>query len=45
VPAQILEGYSPEIRKMAERVQQLVLEEAPDAEEAGYVGWRLIGYR
>jgi DNA transformation protein len=44
-PAQILEGYSPEIRNMAARLQHLVLDEAPEAEEAGYVGWRLIGYR
>jgi len=44
-PAKILEGYSPEIRKMAEHLRKLVLEEAPEAEEAGYVGWCLIGYR
>lgn len=44
-PAQILEGYPPEIRDVAERLRRLVLEEAPEAEEAGYVGWRLIGYR
>jgi DNA transformation protein and related proteins len=44
-PAQILEGYSPKIRDVAERLRKIVLEEAPEAEEAGYVGWRLIGYR
>ena len=44
-PAQILEGYSPEIRNVAERLRQIVLEEAPEADETGYVGWRLIGYR
>jgi DNA transformation protein len=44
-PEQILEGYSPEVRDMAERLRRIVLEEAPDSEEAGYVGWRLIGYR
>jgi DNA transformation protein len=44
-PAQILEGYSSEVRELAERLRRIVLEEAPDAEEAGYVGWRLIGYR
>ena len=44
-PAQILEGSSPEVRDLAERLRQIVLEEAPEAEEAGYVGWRLIGYR
>jgi hypothetical protein len=26
-------------------LRKIVLEEAPQAEEAGYVGWRLIGYR
>jgi DNA transformation protein and related proteins len=44
-PAQILEGYPPEIRDVAERLRKIVLEEAPEAEEAGYAGWRLIGYR
>lgn len=44
-PARILEGYPAEIRSVAERLRQIVLEEVPEAEEAGYVGWRLIGYR
>jgi DNA transformation protein and related proteins len=43
--AQILEGYSAAVREVAERLRKVVLEEAPEAEEAGYVGWRLIGYR
>ena len=30
---------------MAERLRRIVLEEAPDAEEVGYAGWRFIGYR
>jgi DNA transformation protein and related proteins len=44
-PAQILEGYSAEIRDLAERLRKVILAEAPEAEEAGYAGWRLIGYR
>jgi len=44
-PEQILEGYSPAIRELSENLRRIVLEEAPDALEAGYAGWRLIGYR
>jgi DNA transformation protein len=44
-PERILEGHSPGVRNLAQRLRRIVLEEAPEAEEAGYVGWRLIGYR
>jgi DNA transformation protein len=44
-PTQILEGYSPAIRGVVELLREIVRQEAPDAEEAGYVGWKLIGYR
>lgn len=44
-PEQILEGLSPALRRLADRARKLVLKEAPDAVEAGYPGWRLIGYR
>jgi DNA transformation protein and related proteins len=44
-PEQILEGYPSEIRELAHRVRKLVLAVAPDAAEAGYAGWRLVGYR
>jgi hypothetical protein len=44
-PEQILEGYPPRIRELALRVRKVVLKEAPEASEAGYAGWRLIGYR
>jgi len=44
-PEQILEGYTPAIRELAHRVRKLVLAEATGASEAGYAGWRLIGYR
>jgi DNA transformation protein len=44
-PEQILEGHSSEIQALAHRLRELVLETAPNATEAGYPGWRLIGYR
>ena len=44
-PSQILAGHSRPIRDLAERLRKLVREAAPDATEAGYAGWRLIGYR
>jgi len=44
-PEQILNGHVPAVRELAERARAIVREAAPDAEEAGYVGWRLIGYR
>jgi DNA transformation protein len=44
-PEQILAGYPLEIRELADRVRKIVLRAAPDASEAGYAGWRLVGYR
>jgi DNA transformation protein len=44
-PEQILEGYPAKIRELADRLRKIVLKAAPDASEAGYAGWRLIGYR
>jgi DNA transformation protein len=44
-PSQILAGHSRPIRDLAGRLRKLVGEAAPDATEAGYAGWRLIGYR
>lgn len=44
-PEAILEGYSDGIRALAEKLRVLVRDAAPDATEAGYRGWRLIGYR
>jgi len=44
-PEEILEGYPLEIRELAHRLRKIVLKAAPDASEAGYAGWRLIGYR
>jgi DNA transformation protein and related proteins len=44
-PEQILDGYVPAVRELADRARAIVRAAAPDAEEAGYAGWRLIGYR
>jgi DNA transformation protein len=44
-PEQILEAYPSSIKTLAEQLRRLVLTTAPDATEAGYPGWRLIGYR
>lgn len=44
-PEQILEVYPEKIRALARRLRELVLRAAPDASEAGYAGWKLVGYR
>ena len=40
----MLDGYSPEIRDIAERLRRVVREDVPDAIERVRFGWRLIGY-
>jgi DNA transformation protein and related proteins len=44
-PERILEGQPADIQVLAEKLRKLVLTVAPQATEAGYPGWRLIGYR
>ncbi len=44
-PEEILSGHSAEIRTLAEQARAIVRERVPHASEAGYPGWRLIGYR
>ncbi|HKO91753.1 MAG TPA: TfoX/Sxy family protein [Polyangiaceae bacterium] len=44
-PEQILHGHPPEIRELARQAMALIRKEAPEASEAGYAGWHLIGYR
>lgn len=44
-PEEILKPAIAKIRAVANRLRRLVLAEVPEAEEAGYPGWRLIGYR
>jgi len=44
-PEEILEGHDEKIRAVAEQLRLVVRGAAPAASEAGYRGWRLIGYR
>jgi len=44
-PEQILLGHSPEIQQLARQAMALIRKEVPQASEAGYSGWHLIGYR
>ncbi|HWO08736.1 MAG TPA: TfoX/Sxy family protein [Polyangiaceae bacterium] len=44
-PEQILEDHGDAIRQLAEQARALVKGVAPEATEAGYSGWQLIGYR
>ena len=43
-PELFLEGYSPGIRRAAERLRAVVKQAVPDAIERVRLGWRLIGY-
>ncbi|MFY9270127.1 MAG: DUF1801 domain-containing protein [Candidatus Manganitrophaceae bacterium] len=42
---QILEGHTPQIRALAERLRRLVIETVPNAVETAYPVWHGIGYR
>lgn len=44
-PEALLTDLSPELRELADRLRRLFHELVPDIEEAGYPGWKLIGYR
>jgi DNA transformation protein len=44
-PEEILAGHPPAIRALCEKLRGIVRAAAPDAREAGYRGWHLIGYR
>lgn len=43
-PELFLAGYSVEIRRIAERLREVVREAVPEAIERVRTGWRLIGY-
>ena len=43
-PELFLSGYSDEIREVAERLREVVLEAVPEAIERVRTGWQLIGY-
>jgi len=44
-PEQMLQGHAPEIIELAQQARALIRKAAPEASEAGYSGWHLIGYR
>ena len=44
-PEQFLSGFPPHIQKLAQRLRRLVKHTVPNATEAVYPGWKLIGYR
>lgn len=44
-PEELLEPLLPELRELANQLRALLRELVPEIEEAGYAGWRLIGYR
>ncbi len=44
-PEEFLADYPPEMQTLAERLRALVRRAIPDAMEAVYPGWKLIGYR
>ena len=43
-PELFLDGYSPPIRRIAERLRAIVGDTLPDAIEGVRLGWRIIGY-
>jgi hypothetical protein len=45
LPEELLVGLSPQICQLADQVRQLIREVVPEVEEAGYPGWKVIGYR
>jgi hypothetical protein len=44
-PEELLVGLSPQIHELVTQLRQLVRTVVPAVEEAGYPGWKLIGYR
>lgn len=44
-PEQFLSGFPPAIEDLAQRLRRLVAHTVPNATEAVYPGWKLIGYR
>ncbi len=45
IPEEILALHVPEVVELANRLRDVVKEVVPGVEEAGYPGWKLIGYR
>jgi hypothetical protein len=44
-PEQFLAPFPVEIRALADRLRVLIRRTVPNADEAVYTGWRLLGYR
>jgi hypothetical protein len=44
-PEEFLAAFPPAIQALAEQLRTLVKRTVPNADEAVYVGWHLIGYR
>lgn len=44
-PEEFLAHFPPEVQDLAQRLRLLVRETLPEAREAVYAGWQLIGYR
>ena len=44
-PEDILNNHTPEVRRLAEELRQLVRKTAPQASEVAYQVWHAIGYR
>ena len=44
-PEQFLAAFPPAIQALADQLRTLVKRTIPNADEAVYLGWRLIGYR
>lgn len=45
LPAEILAPHAPEVVELANWLREVVKEAVPGVEEAGYPGWKLVGYR
>lgn len=43
--AQFLADYHPNVQELANLLRAVMQQALPDAREAAYLGWRLIGYR
>jgi hypothetical protein len=44
-PEEVLVGLSPQIHDLVTQLRQVIRTVVPEVEEAGYPGWKLIGYR
>jgi hypothetical protein len=45
MPEEILAGHTPEVRRIAQRLRELIRDVVPEAVETAHRGWHAIGYR